>query len=227
VSDYNIGRVLVINASWQLPNIRTTGPVGWVANGWQLGGIFKVNDGPPFTPFFGTNGDPLGTGSGAPYDLPNVLGGPGCSSPVNPGNVAGYIKTQCFGIPSAPSMAFWQANCDPTPPIGSKGAKVAVPFPECFNLLGNAGRNILRGPGLTNLDFSLFKNNHIRKISESSNAQFRAELFNVLNHPNFALPSLGNQEVINANGTLNPSAGRLASTITSSRQVQFAVKIIW
>jgi hypothetical protein len=227
VSDYNIGRVLVINASWQIPSIKAPGPVGWVANGWQLGGIFKVNDGPPFTPFFGTNGDPLGTGSGAPYDLPNVLGGPGCSSMVNPGNVAGYIKTQCFGIPVAPSMAFWQANCDQTPPIGAKGAKVAVPFPQCFNLLGNAGRNILRGPGLTNFDFSLFKNNYVRKISENFNAQFRAEIFNVLNHANFALPSLGNQEVINANGTLNSSAGRLASTITSSRQVQFAIKVIW
>jgi hypothetical protein len=226
VSDYNIGRVLVVNASWQLPSIKSSGPVGWVANGWQLGGILKVSDGPPFTPFFGTNGDPLGTGSGAPYDLPNVLSGSGCSSLVNPGNVAGYIKTECFGLPTAPNMAFWQANCDTTSPVFG-ASNTPEPFPICFNLMGNASRNMLRGPGLVNFDFSLFKNNYIRRISETFNAQFRAEVFNALNHANFALPSLGNQEVFNANGTLNSAAGRLASTITASRQIQFALKVIW
>ena len=60
-----------------------------------------------------------------------------------------------------------------------------VPFPQCFNLRGNAGRNILIGPGLTNLDFSVFKNNYIR---EKYNVQFRAEFFNILNHPNWGNP---------------------------------------
>ncbi len=62
-------------------------------------------------------------------------------------------------------------------------------FPQCFNLRGNAGRNIMVGPGLTNLDFSLFRNNFIRRISENFNAQFRVEVFNILNRPNFASPS--------------------------------------
>jgi hypothetical protein len=226
VSDYNIGRVLVINGSWQLPTLKSAGPVGWMANGWQIGTILKVTDGPPFTPFFGTNGDPLGTGSGAPYDLPNVLGGPGCSSMVNPGNATAYIKTQCFGLPTAPNLAFWQANCDTTSPVFG-ASKTPEPFPVCFNLLGNARRNMLRGPGLINLDFSLFKNNYIRKISENFNAQFRLETFNILNHANFSLPSLGNQEIFNADGGLNPTAGRITSTITASRQIQLALKIIW
>ena len=42
-----------------------------------------------------------------------------------------------------------------------------MPFPLCFNLRGNAGRNILIGPGLTELDFSVFKNNYIKRISET------------------------------------------------------------
>jgi hypothetical protein len=123
-------------------------------------------------------------------------------------------------------MAFWQANCDKTSPVFGT-LNVPETFPVCFNLLGNASRNMLRGPGLLNLDFSLFKNNYIRRISETFNAQFRAEVFNAINHANFALPSLGNQEVFNANGTPNASAGKIASTITASRQIQFAVKVIW
>jgi hypothetical protein len=226
VSDFNIGRVLVINTTWQVPSIKSSGPLGLVANGWQVGGIFKVGDGPPFTPFFGTNGDPLGTKSADPYDFPDVLDGSGCSSLVNPGNPKAYIKTQCFGLPSAPNMAFWQANCDTASPIYGT-AKSTEPFPVCFNLLGTAGRNILRGPGLLNLDVSLFKNNYVRKISETFNAQFRFEVFNVLNHPNFALPPLGNQEIFLANGNANASAGQLTSTLTSSRQLQLALKIIW
>jgi len=51
---------------------------------------------------------------------------------------------------------------------------------------GNAGRNIVTGPGFHNFDFSILKNTH---IGEHVNAQFRAEFFNITNHPNFALPS--------------------------------------
>src|SRR6202521_3789152 len=65
LSDYNIGRVLVVNATWQLPTIKSASPiVGFVANGWEVGGILKVNDGPPFTPTFGTGGDPSLSGTG-------------------------------------------------------------------------------------------------------------------------------------------------------------------
>lgn len=52
---------------------------------------------------------------------------------------------------------------------------------------GNAGRNIFRGPGYRNWDFSLVKT---FKINERFNAQFRAEFFNLLNHPNFANPAI-------------------------------------
>ncbi len=69
-----------------------------------------------------------------------------------------------------PDMNFWLQNC------------VGPSFPQCFNLRGNAGRNILIGPGVTSLDFSIFKNNYIKKISERFNVQFRAEIFNILNH---------------------------------------------
>ena len=229
LSDYNIGRVFVVNGTWDLPTLKSAPAVlGWVANGWELGGIFKVSDGPPFTPTFGTDGDPLGLNSTDPWDFPGRLTGPDCKSLVNPGNPNNYIKTQCFSIPSAPDMAFWTANCDPTPPIGPKGAPVPVPFPQCFNLRGNAGRNIIPGPGLVNLDFSLFKNNPVRRISENFNVQFRAEFFNILNRTNFATPTIvSGTDIFDSTGAPNSGAGLLTSTVTDAREIQFAIKMIW
>jgi hypothetical protein len=193
--------------------------VGWAANGWELGGILKANDGPPFTATFGTSGgDPLLLGSTDPWAFPNRLTGPGCQSLVNPGNPNNYIKTQCFAVPTAPSVAFYNTYCDP-----SQGS-----YPLCFNLRGNAGRNTIPGAGLLNLDFSLFKNNYVRKISENFNVQFRAEIFNILNHANFATPvEPDNTDIFDETGALNSTAGLLTSTTTSSRQIQFALKVSW
>jgi hypothetical protein len=102
-------------------------------------------------------------------------------------------------------------------------------------VLGNVGRNSLMGPGLKDLDFSIFKNNKISRISENFNVQFRAEFFNILNFTNFAPPSSGKTllSASFANSTTNPTyssvtgAGLLTSTQTSSRQIQFAVKVSW
>jgi len=105
----------------------------------------------------------------------------------------------------------------------------AAYVPNAAGTWGNVGRNTLIGPGLTNLDFSVVKNNYIRKISESFNVQFRAELFNILNHANFNVPSLGdgNTNVLNGDGTVNGSAGLLSQTTTDPREIQFALKVIW
>jgi hypothetical protein len=219
LSDFNIGRTLVISASWQLPSPKSlSGPAEWVTNGWELGGVYKVSDGVPFTPTFGTDGDPQGLNNTDPWDFPNRLTGPGCKTLTNPGNPNNYIKTQCFAVPTAPSAAFYTANCDPS--VGT--------FPQCFNLRGNAGRNILIGPGTSNLDFSLFKNNYVKRISENFNAQFRAELFNVLNHANFAVPiTPDNTDIFDSTGAPTGAAGLLTSTTTTAREIQFALKLSW
>jgi hypothetical protein len=97
----------------------------------------------------------------------------------------------------------------------------------CANLLGNAGRNSVTGPGLINFDVSLFKNNYITRISEQFNIQFRVEAFNVLNRANFNPPTANNQ-VFNADGTTGGLVpGLLDSTATTSRQIQVALKVIW
>jgi outer membrane receptor protein involved in Fe transport len=218
LSDFDIRRVLVLNATWQVPVPKSfSGPLESVANGWELGAIYKANDGVPFTATFGTDGDPLGLGSTDPYDYPNRLTGSGCQTLTNPGNPNSYIKTQCFAIPTAPSQAFFDANC------ATQGTGL-----QCFNLRGNAGRNILIGPGTSNLDFSLIKNTYVRKISETFNAQFRAEVFNILNRANFAPPPFpNNTDVFDSTGAPNPSVGALASTTTTSRELQFALKFTW
>jgi hypothetical protein len=99
---------------------------------------------------------------------------------------------------------------------------------SCFNLRGNAGRNILISPGVTSLDFSLFKNNYIRKISEKFNIQFRAEIFNILNHANFAPPvTPDNTDIFDGTGAPTGVAGLLTKTTTTAREIQFAVKVIF
>ncbi|PYX30247.1 MAG: hypothetical protein DMG80_12915 [Acidobacteria bacterium] len=224
LSDFNVGRTLVINGTWELPGPKSTSLLAQnFLGGWQLGLIFTASDGVPVTPTWGTGDDPALTQSGDDWAFPNRLGGPGCKSLVNTGNPNGYIKVDCFAIPTVSDQAFWQANCfhnpdDPTLP----------PFPQCFNLRGNAGRNIINGPGVTELDFSVFKNNYIKRISERFNIQFRAEIFNILNHANFAPPTTPtNTDIFNSSGDLQASAGVLTKTTTTAREVQFAIKVIF
>jgi len=126
----------------------------------------------------------------------------------------------------APDQAFFDANCDPAPP--TLGAALAPGDLRCFNLKGNSGRNIAIGPGTTEIDFSVFKNNYIRKISENFNVQFRAEMFNVFNHANFAPPvTPDNTDIFDATGAPTGVAGLLNRTSTTAREIQFAIKVIF
>jgi len=77
---------------------------------------------------------------------------------------------------------------------------------------GLVARNSLEGPGISNLDFSLFKN---FRVSERQNVQFRAEFFNLFNHPNFDIP------VSDFN---SPAVGQIHDTRLPNRQLQFALK---
>ncbi len=218
LSDFNVSQLAAINAIWLVPGPRSWSTVPkWFASGWQLGGIYTVGSGLPFTPTIG--GNPLGVNSpaGENFDFPNVV--PGCN-PVN-GNFKStsggphYLNASCFALPTAPGLA--AGMCTPF---------AAVPG-TCANLLGNSGRNTVIGPGLQDLDFSLFKNNPIHRVSETFNVQFRWEVFNIANHANFNPPLPGNRQIFNGAGASLGSAGLLNATSTSSRQMQFALKLIW
>jgi hypothetical protein len=140
-------------------------------------------------------GDPLGLENSSTFDFPDRLNLPACNDPVNPGNPNQYIRTECF-VPPQPATR-----------------------------LGNSGRNVAIGPGLTNLDLSLFKNTYIR--NEKFNVQFRAEFFNALNHTNFSVPDRTSAQVFSQNFAALSTAGLLKTTSTTSRQIQLALKFIW
>ncbi|HTF69809.1 MAG TPA: TonB-dependent receptor, partial [Edaphobacter sp.] len=130
VSDFNIAQTLVIAGTWRVPGLDSLPrPLAYAAKGWEMSALFKANTGVPFTPTFGTDGDPLGLNSSDPWDYPNRLSGPGCGSLANPGNPNHYIKTECFSVPTAPSQAFYSKYCDPS-----------FGYPTCINLRGKAGR---------------------------------------------------------------------------------------
>ncbi len=98
------------------------------------------------------------------------------------------------------------------------------------NLVGNAGRNSIYGPGLTTVDFSIFKNTHVPRISEAFNIQFRAEFFNIMNHPNFAAPNFlndSNNSIFDASGAPIAKAGVIGSTSTEARRIQLGLKLVW
>ena len=197
LSDFDIRHNFVANALWEIPSARTQMPVV----NWAANGwqLGTILQVSSGQPFTPLiGGDPLGSLIASfGYDYPDRLSLPGCNHPVNPGNPSPYINMSCF----------------------------AAPTPA--NRLGNAGRNVAIGPGLLNVDASLFKNNRIPRISETFNVQFRAEFFNALNHTNFAPPNSTNILIFNSNLTPVASAGALTATSTTSRQIQFALKFVW
>ena len=85
---------------------------------------------------------------------------------------------------------------------------------------GELGRGVYSGPGLAEVDASLFKDT---PVAERLNLQFRAEVFNVLNHANFGTPNA----TVFSSGAISPSAGLITTTATTSRQIQFGLKLIF
>jgi hypothetical protein len=225
-SDFNVGQSASINLLEVVPIPRSlNGFAKTTLGGWQMGGIFKINSGVPSTVII--NGDPAGLGNtGADqFGIPNRTRG---CNPVNQHYIGSptpaYINVNCYTLPTVSSSSPYAAQCATFP-----GAVAPPPVGQvyCANLLGNAGRNSLTGPKLVNLDFSATKNFPIHRISETANIQFRAEIFNILNHSNFVAPEpLTGGSLFDQTGA--PLSGGFLDTLaTQPRDVQFALKIMW
>jgi hypothetical protein len=93
-------------------------------------------------------------------------------------------------------------------------------IPSNLGLYGNLGRDTLIGPALGTGDFSLLKDTALR---ERLNLQFRAEIFNLLNRANFNTANL----ITFTPSAVSGTAGAITSTSTTSRQVQFGLKLLW
>lgn len=155
------------------------------------------------------------------------------------------IVTAQSGSPFHPIMTFNNANDANTDLVqrpdwapGFNPSNVILGRPEqWFNpnafvlppegRYGTVGRNVLDGPDLHLFDLSLVKRTY---IGEQTKVEFRFEAFNVLNHPNFTLPGADEVEIITGRTATEvairpPSAGKIFSTATTSRQLQFALRI--
>ena len=164
------------------------------------------------------------------YDLPMGKGRPFLShSPALDWIIGGWqiggITTIATGTPFSPSftsniqgspsgrpdvVADWHVSDRDINRWFNAGA-FAIPAPFTF---GNAGKNILTGPGLVNFDVSLYKN---FKFAERMNLQFRSEFFNIFNHANFANPA--------ANISIPAQVARITSTSTANRVIQFGLRL--
>jgi hypothetical protein len=218
-SDFNVPQNFVASYNWQVPSFKgVSGILGWASSGWEFGGILQANSGTPFTATIAP--DPLGENNNDPIDFPDFVRG---CNPFHSG--VDYLNVNCFSLPlETPSLA---GKCSPFGAFASPAQPISG---TCANLMGDVGRNSLVGPRLINFDMSLFKDNRVKRISETFNVQFRVEFFNAFNHSNFNAPvsSSGCCNVIfDGNGVRIPGAGQITSTATTSRQIQFALKLMW
>jgi hypothetical protein len=207
-----------------------------VVGGWYMGHIVSFNTGLPFSPYIGSNRSDSGnraTGSDRPnVNIQAVTQGTQLTAPTG----QAYTAAANF-VPYNPNTVI----------IGTPNEWFNVdmfslqPFVPCpgaagtCSTLGNVGRGILRGPGLVDWDFSLVKDTRLTRLGEGGLLQFRAEFFNLLNHPNFATPAAasifagGNTSALAGaySQAPNPSVAALSATSTTSRQIQFALKLIF
>jgi len=199
VSDYNITHRFVFSYVYDLPLGKTQNKaLHAIAGGWQLSGILTLQTGPPFTVLSGR--DESNTGGGS--DRPNVAGD---------WHVASRTPDHWFNTCTLLANGT-QRNCQ----SGDKPAWLI----NAINTFGNAGRNILRSDGLRNFDVGLKR---AFRITESVSFQFRSEFFNLVNHPNLALP---NQSAASSSFA-SVSRAAFQSQTGAQRQIQFAGKIVF
>ncbi len=193
-----------INYTYPLP-FQGEGAAGALFGGWEIAGITTISSGSPYTVKTGSDTD--GNGDGGRADRPHLI--PGFSQNPTQGTSAG-----CEGIEGGPvgrSVDSWSKTSRWHDPCAFK------PFP--LGVYGDVGRNTLLGPGRINFDFSVHKT---FTLSESTNVQFRAEFFNILNRNNLGLP-----EIIPFDGLdYEPSAGTIlpGETVTRPREIQFGLR---
>jgi hypothetical protein len=219
-----------VNVLYHLPNIKSDGLLAKFFNGWWMGNIVSAHSGLAFTPLLNVgrsnNGNYAGFGTQGIVDRPDV------------GADTTSATFRCSGtgsaFPGAPPCANGSVTYTYIP--YNKDTVITHDPNGWFNPLmfrlapagtqGNAPRGVLRGPGLFNWDLSLNK--------DMGRLQFRAEIFNILNHTNFALPASVGRTFV---GTLTDAAGaseapianvgRITQTATPSRQIQLALKFIF
>jgi hypothetical protein len=193
---YNITQALRINGVYTLPFHGNR-----LVSGWQVGEILSADTGFPVNVTTGLTPQQANTG-GITADRPDYSGAAGC----HPYQILDQTNH------AQKTVLWFNPNCYQLQPLDT---------------LGNVGRDSLTGPGLLDLDFSVIKQT---KITEKLNAELRAEFFNILNHTNLGQPATGvfagSRGVLpDPSAYISATAAAITSTSTTSRQIQFALKL--
>jgi len=215
LSDFNVKNNLAVSVLYTVPGPKKDGFLKDIGSGYQLGGIARSSTGLPFTALI--SGDAVGLQSASTFDYPNRIYGPGCNgNPVNLADKFNYLNRACFAFPQGIPVS------NTTTTSGTTTTNVRTYYPQ----FGNEQRNSIIGPGINDIDLSMVKNTAINKVRDGFRAEFRAELFNVLNHPMFQVPSRASTAVFNATGA-SLSSQILTATSVRNRQIQFGLKLIF
>ena len=236
-----------INVLYHFPTVGSNGFLSKLANGWWVGSIYSLQSGYAFSPVLGANRSNSGDLQGQP-DRPDYVtaasiaanpcttAAPCMYTPV-PFNAKKAIDPHT--VPGTTGVFWFNPNMfelQPTTYDPSAGAGCTRAQINCYlGQLGNEGRNPLRGPWLDNLDFSIVKDTKVGLLGEAGSVQFRAEFFNLANHTNLAVPSASQLQVFNGVVTdtspfseaPSSTAGLITTTVTNSRQIQFALKVLF
>jgi hypothetical protein len=223
VSDFDRTHRFVFSYLWDLPRpvfaARTTAGRLLFSN-WQVAGIVTAMSGLPI--------DIVDGGAGAFYGLNagnNALARPSWAPSATPRTATSNVPAGYFFNPFAFVRPVIQAG--QLIPSSNGTARANALGTD----IGNVGRNVLRGPRQTNVDFSIIKR---VRLAESKNLELRAEFFNLFNHPNFASPISNLNVVTSSGGSIDPNTGqiinpgdfgRILSTTSNPRLIDFAVKL--
>jgi hypothetical protein len=196
-SDFDIKHRFTLSATYAIPGKKTWGQL---LEGWQVNSILTLQSGQPWNMFdsafnwsqtgeatdrWDFVGHPSDFKSGGPHGIPCFgTGNPACTGAIPQACIAAATNVGPFALASLNGTGGkLPPGVSPTNFCYMAGNSVLIP--NAFGSFGTAGRNIFRDTGFRNLDLSISKN---WKFKERLGAQFRAEMFNALNHPNFANP---------------------------------------
>jgi hypothetical protein len=214
LSDFDRKHRFVLSYNYELPVKRLFGiedkGIGRLVSGWAINGITTLQSGTPFSIYdsaAATLQDPEGQ-NGA-YKA-TYVGGPILTTGNIHSRIDGYVNFSGFLV---------GGRC-----VNSQNVIVACSDPDVqASAIGNLGRNIFRGPFQTNHDLSLVK---ITRLTENTNIEFRAEFFNILNHPAFQSPQAGGGSFGNY-GLVDVQSGdsSIIGTANRPRTIQFGLKL--
>jgi len=181
-SDFDQRHRFTLSLTYAVPGVKTWGQL---LEGWQVNTIVSVFSGQPWGPI--DEGTDV-SGTGELVDRWDYYGPPSAFKPTIASGVpwfAGTSNPACAAKALALDGGSPAANTESLNLFGCYVMGNGMMLPPALGTFGTMGRNIFRDFGFRNVDFSTMKN---FRFTERLNMQFRAEFFNLFNHPNFANP---------------------------------------